>query len=125
MTVVRQNILSTVMLTNYKHSNGYVSLHLATPEICQARNLSSYIHFFTKFIFQVTVNNRNDCRTSKHSEYNYAKKLSDFPIEISVFSWQHQKYAKPEIYVVTLAKTISNANFLQLFCTTSASCFNN
>ena len=34
MTVVHQNTLSTVMLTNDKLSNGKVRLHLATPEIC-------------------------------------------------------------------------------------------
>ena len=41
MTVVLQNMLSSVMLKNYKLSNGNVRLHLAAPEICQARNLSS------------------------------------------------------------------------------------
>ena len=39
MMVVHQNILSTVILKNYKLYNGNVRLHLATPEICQARNL--------------------------------------------------------------------------------------
>ena len=52
MTVVRQNILSTAMLKNDKLSNGNGSLHLATPEICQARNLSSnprdMLYFYTK-----------------------------------------------------------------------------
>ena len=28
--------------------------------------------------------------------------MSNFPMEMSDFSWQHQKYARPEIYVVTL-----------------------
>ena len=41
MTVVRQNILSNVNPENDKLSNGNVRLHLAIPEICQARNLSS------------------------------------------------------------------------------------
>ena len=36
-----QNILSTVMLKNDKLSDRNVRLHLATAEICQARNLSS------------------------------------------------------------------------------------
>ena len=49
--------------------------------------------------FQVTVNNTNAGRTSKHSEYWYAKK-SRFPIKISDCIWQHQTYAWPEIYVV-------------------------
>ena len=40
MTVVRQNILSTDMLKNDKLSSGKVNLHLVTPELCQARNLS-------------------------------------------------------------------------------------
>ena len=40
MTVVRQNIMSTVMLKNDKLSNEIVRLHLATPEICQAKILS-------------------------------------------------------------------------------------
>ena len=42
MTVVRQNILSTIMLKNVKLSYGNLRLHLATPEIFQARNLCSY-----------------------------------------------------------------------------------
>ena len=41
MTVVRQNILSTVTLKNETLSNRNVRLHMATPEICQDRNLSS------------------------------------------------------------------------------------
>ena len=40
MTVVRQNILSIVMLKTDKLYNGNVRLQLATPEICQARNSS-------------------------------------------------------------------------------------
>ena len=40
MMVVHQNILSAVMLKNYKLSNGNVRLHLETPEICQTRNSS-------------------------------------------------------------------------------------
>ena len=39
--VVRQNVPSTIMLKNVKVSNENVRLQLATPEICQARNLSS------------------------------------------------------------------------------------
>ena len=41
MSVIRQNILSTIMLKNGKLSNGNVRLHLAKPEICQARKLSN------------------------------------------------------------------------------------
>ena len=37
----RQNVLSTIMLKNFKLSYKNVRLHWATPEICQARNLSS------------------------------------------------------------------------------------
>ena len=41
MMVVGQNILSSIMLKNYKLSNVYFRLHLSIPEILQARNLSS------------------------------------------------------------------------------------
>ena len=40
MTVVRQNILSMIMLKNVKLSYGKVRFHL--PYICRARNLCSY-----------------------------------------------------------------------------------
>ena len=39
--VVRQNDLSTIMLKNVKLSYENVKLHLAAPEIYQARNLCS------------------------------------------------------------------------------------
>ena len=41
MTIIWQNILSTIMLKNDKLSNRNGRLHLATPVICQARNVSS------------------------------------------------------------------------------------
>ena len=37
---VRQNILSMVMLENDKRFNGNVRFQVATPEICQAIDLS-------------------------------------------------------------------------------------
>ena len=42
MTVVRRNILSTIMLKKVKLSYGNVRFHRATPEICQVRNVCSY-----------------------------------------------------------------------------------
>ena len=36
--------------------------------------------------FQVTVNNTNDGRTSKHSEYRYAKKLQTFQWKCQIAS---------------------------------------
>ena len=41
-------------------------------------------------------------RTSKHSEYEYAEKCRNFPMEMSDSTGQHQKYSRPEIYIVTL-----------------------
>ena len=41
MTNVRQNILSMIMLKNVKLCNGNIRLHLATPNIYKARNISS------------------------------------------------------------------------------------
>ena len=38
MMLVRQKMLSTIMLKNDKLSNGNVRLQLTTPEICQASN---------------------------------------------------------------------------------------
>ena len=48
MTVVRQNILSTIMLKNVKLSYGSVRLHLEMSEICQAINslINSRIQVF-------------------------------------------------------------------------------
>ena len=39
ITVVRQNILSVIMLKNVKPSYGNVRFYLARPEICWARNV--------------------------------------------------------------------------------------
>ena len=44
--VERQNVLSMNMLKNVKLSNENVSSHMATPEICWARNLSSNLRIF-------------------------------------------------------------------------------
>ena len=49
-------------------------------------------NFLRNSFFQVTVNNTNDGRTLKPSEYDYVKKCQ----------WKCQKYARPEIYIVTL-----------------------
>ena len=49
MAVVCQNILSTVMPENDKLANGNVRFQLATPEICQARNLTSNLRIIRQF----------------------------------------------------------------------------
>ena len=59
MMLVHQNILSTVMLKNVKLSYGNVRLHLAIPEICQARNcVVTHVILvqlqIINFIFQIT-----------------------------------------------------------------------
>ena len=37
---------------------------------------------------------------------NIMLKMSKFRMDMSDFSWQHQKYARPEIYVVTLVSSL-------------------
>ena len=51
MTVVRQNILSTVMLKNDKLCNGNARLHLVTPEICQPETYCANPRINIKFQF--------------------------------------------------------------------------
>ena len=51
MTVIRQNILSMIMLKNVKISYGNASFHLAIPEICWVRNLCSYPRGFWKSMY--------------------------------------------------------------------------
>ena len=50
MKVVRENILSSVMLKNDKLTNGNVILHLATSDICQAKNLSSNLLLLLAYV---------------------------------------------------------------------------
>ena len=57
--------------------------------------------FWRCFVNRSEKTNTNDGRTSKHSECDNANKMSNFPMELSDFR-QHQKYARPETYVVTL-----------------------
>ena len=53
-------------------------------------------------------------RKNKYKWWSYIKtfwvllcyKMTNFPMEMSDCIWQHQKYARPEIYVVTLVYTI-------------------
>ena len=61
--------------------------------------------------------NTNDGRASKHSEYDYVKKMSNFAMKMSDFTWQHQKYARSEIYV----PTYHNNKNLMYFVETSVS----
>ena len=49
--LVAQNILSIVKLKNVKVFNENVRLHLATPEICQVRNLWSKARGVVNIIF--------------------------------------------------------------------------
>ena len=58
MMVVHQNILSTIMLKNDELSIGNVSLHLATPEICQVikSSINSRIQHYLIKMFAVAMN---------------------------------------------------------------------
>ena len=62
--------------------------------------------FLPNSFFQVSVNNTNNVRMSKYSEYDYTTKMSNFPTQISDFTRQYQKYARPETYqaIVVLVK---------------------
>ena len=60
--IVRQNMLSTIMLKNVELSYGNARFYLATLKIFQARNLCSY-----------PGTTKTTCHTSKHSEYDYTK----------------------------------------------------
>ena len=60
MTVVRQNILSSVMIKIDKLSYGNVKFHLATPEIFKARNLCSYARNNIKKKKEQKSGERND-----------------------------------------------------------------
>ena len=71
---VRENILKTVMLKNDKLSNGNATLHLATPEIRQARNSSINPRTSLCEKFEVPSSLRSDAivvttdgRTNRHS----------------------------------------------------------
>ena len=73
--VVRQNVLSTIILKNVKLSYKNVKLHLATPEICQARNLSSN----NSVAFLIALGVQCDFLTllwpSLHNNSKYIRKL--------------------------------------------------
>ena len=89
-------------------------------------SLPRYFHFFGKFIFQVTVNNTNDGRTSKHSEYDYAKKWQTFQWKCQIAADNTKKcqarnlssntrYWAPMIILNLFSKRLENSSSLVRF----------
>ena len=90
MIVVHQNILSTIMQKNVKLSYGNVRIQLATPEICYATKLCSYLRIvFLLFCCVLSTSDFKPCSV-RLCAFVYLATCSGLCI-ISV--WRHVLFA--------------------------------